>query len=110
MYHQIAAWLREQINAGTYASGRRIPAETELVDRFGVARNTVREAITVLIREGRVERRHGHGTFVRDPSAEVLVQLHPGDHAIATTVTVLRVGGGIEQYAGAARIEAAGGR
>jgi GntR family transcriptional regulator len=43
--------------------GERLPSERELAARWGVARMTVRKAIERLIHEGRLERRHGSGTY-----------------------------------------------
>jgi DNA-binding GntR family transcriptional regulator len=43
--------------------GERLPSERELAGRWGVARMTLRKAIERLIEEGRLERRHGSGTY-----------------------------------------------
>ncbi|MGW6917838.1 FadR/GntR family transcriptional regulator [Kitasatospora sp. NPDC054939] len=64
--------LREQLAAGTWAVGDRIPTEHELAERLQVGRNTVREAIRVLVHAGMLVSRQGEGTFVRstsDPAA-----------------------------------------
>jgi len=64
-YRQIAAALREAINLGRLSSGDRLPSESELVERYGVARMTVRQAIQELKTEGLVVSEHGRGVFVR---------------------------------------------
>ncbi len=46
--------------------GDPVPAERELAARFGVARETVRQALHELLLEGRVQRR-GRGTVVAKP-------------------------------------------
>jgi GntR family transcriptional regulator len=46
--------------------GHPVPAERELAARFGVARETVRQALHELLVEGRIERR-GRGTVVSKP-------------------------------------------
>nr|WP_307787568.1 GntR family transcriptional regulator [Mycolicibacterium sp. S2-37] len=46
--------------------GDAVPAERELAVRFGVARETVRQALHELLVEGRIERR-GRGTVVSRP-------------------------------------------
>lgn len=46
--------------------GDPVPAERELAVRFGVARETVRQALHELLVEGRIERR-GRGTVVAQP-------------------------------------------
>ncbi|WP_102141420.1 GntR family transcriptional regulator [Mycobacterium hubeiense] len=48
------------------AEGDPVPAERELAVRFGVARETVRQALHELLVEGRIERR-GRGTVVSRP-------------------------------------------
>jgi GntR family transcriptional regulator len=65
-YQRIADALRREISEGRYAPGERMPAETELVDRFDVSLPTVRQALGVLRAEGLIESRHGKGTFVKE--------------------------------------------
>ncbi|MCP2169780.1 DNA-binding transcriptional regulator, FadR family [Goodfellowiella coeruleoviolacea] len=56
--------LRAQITTGAWAVGTRIPTEPELAERFGVARNTVREAVRALAHNGLLDIRQGSGTYV----------------------------------------------
>lgn len=49
------------------APGTVAPSERDLVDRFGVARMTVRQALDALVGEGVLERVPGRGTFVAAP-------------------------------------------
>ncbi|KRF19146.1 GntR family transcriptional regulator [Nocardioides sp. Soil797] len=51
--------------------GAPAPSERDLVQRFGVARMTVRQAIETLVAEGLVERIPGRGTFVVRPPTRV---------------------------------------
>jgi len=46
--------LREAINAGQLAAEERLPSEAALIDHFGVARMTVRQAVQELRSEGLV--------------------------------------------------------
>ena len=48
------------------AEGDAVPPERELATRFGVSRETVRQALHELLVEGRIERR-GRGTVVSRP-------------------------------------------
>lgn len=64
-YGAIADNLRAEITSGRWAAGELLPAETALMGEYGVALGTIRQAISVLVEEGLVERRHGTGTFVR---------------------------------------------
>lgn len=69
-YRQIAGMLRKAINTGQLAAEERLPSEAALIDHFGVARMTVRQAIQELRSEGLVISEHGRGVFVR-PTAPI---------------------------------------
>ncbi|WP_308193279.1 GntR family transcriptional regulator [Nonomuraea sp. MG754425] len=64
-YQVIAARLRERIVRGDLAPGAGLPSEVELRRQFRVSRNTVRQALSVLEREGLVVAEQGRGRFVR---------------------------------------------
>src|SRR3954447_7608676 len=64
LIEQVIEQLREQIIAGTWAIGSRIPTESELAQLTGTSRNTVREAVQSLVHAGLLERRQGSGTYV----------------------------------------------
>ncbi len=66
-YIQIAEQLRGRIASGEYPLGGRIPTENELAQALGVSRPTVRQALDLLAREGRLVRVKGSGTFVAQP-------------------------------------------
>ena len=51
--------------------GSPTPSERELVQRFNVARMTVRQAMDALVAEGLLERIPGRGTFVAQPRRHV---------------------------------------
>ncbi len=61
---QIIDAFTEQLLVGKLRPGEQIPTEIELSERFGVARNTVREAIKILVAMGVLEIRRPVGTFV----------------------------------------------
>jgi len=63
---RIAHDLREAIARGDYPAGTALPAITELMATYEVARETVRGAIADLAHEGLVTPRNGIGTIVRD--------------------------------------------
>lgn len=66
-YRQIAAAIRRRIESGEYAPGARIPTESELVERFEVARTTARRAVKLLREEGLVRTVPQRGTYVTNP-------------------------------------------
>ena len=70
LYQQIKDAIRLQIEAGDWRPGQQIPSEPELSEGLGVARGTVRNAITELVHEGWLERRQGDGTYVTRRSLE----------------------------------------
>ncbi|ORB98807.1 GntR family transcriptional regulator [Mycobacterium persicum] len=64
-YRQIASMLRDSIISGQLEAGGRLPSEAALIEHFGVARMTVRQAVQELRAEGLVVSEHGRGVFVR---------------------------------------------
>ena len=71
--------IAEQIRDGALRPGDRLPAEPELVLRFGVSRTVVRESMLRLQSSGLVETRHGVGTFVLAPDAPRTLLTPAGD-------------------------------
>ncbi|MEG2207174.1 MAG: GntR family transcriptional regulator [Clostridia bacterium] len=63
-YQAVADALRRDIAAGLYRDGDTLLTEAELKDQFGVSRQTVRQAISLLENDGLVLRRRGSGTYV----------------------------------------------
>ena len=61
---QVADKLREMIIQEEMKTGSKLPAEAELIARFGVSRSTVREAVKILQTEHIVDIRQGQGTFL----------------------------------------------
>ena len=75
--------LGTAIKLGLLSPGSQLPAERELCARLGIARSTLRQALTALTQSGHVyaTRGRGGGTFVSDPqppadppSAQMLAQ------------------------------------
>src|SRR5204863_5678023 len=61
--------LGTAIKLGLLPPGSRLPAERELGARLGIARSTLRQALTALTQSGHVFATRGRsgGTFVSDP-------------------------------------------
>jgi DNA-binding GntR family transcriptional regulator len=66
VWQQIAEELRAAITDGTMAPGTQLPTEAELTEKYQVARNTARQAISALVHEGLVVAARPRGYFVRD--------------------------------------------
>jgi GntR family transcriptional regulator len=65
-YQQIAEDLQGQIETGALSPGERLPTKPELGRKYQVSRNTVRDAVKLLITRGLVQTRPGDGTFVNE--------------------------------------------
>lgn len=65
LYQQLAALLRQQVQAGELSPGDRVPTEGELARRYDVSRNTIRLALDVLRNEGLITSQRGRGSFIR---------------------------------------------
>lgn len=70
---QLSALLREQ--AAGLGPGAALPSERSLMAAHNVSRATVRRAITDLVHEGVLERRHGQGTYVGQPKVQTHLHL-----------------------------------
>lgn len=79
IYIQLAETIRKQISSGIILPGDKLPSESEMQKKYGVARLTVREALSVLVNEGLLEKKHGKGTFCRNKkkisSVDVLLNM-----------------------------------
>jgi DNA-binding FadR family transcriptional regulator len=60
----IAKMLKKRISSGEWLEDGRMPPERDLAIEFGVARNTVRRAVSFLEADGTVVRHVGRGTFL----------------------------------------------
>lgn len=67
-YLRLAEALKKEIIDKKWRPGDRVPSESELAKLYSVAPGTTRQAITYLVDQGLLERRHGAGTFVRKAS------------------------------------------
>jgi GntR family phosphonate transport system transcriptional regulator len=65
LWRQIADRIRLGVAADLADQNGRLPPETELAERFGVNRHTVRAAISSLAHEGVLHAAQGRGTYVR---------------------------------------------
>lgn len=96
LYVRLAASLRARIGQGEWGIGARIPAFEELAAAYGVAMNTVRKAIELLVNEGMLASGRGRGTTVASSEPRVLegalVQemYNPLADSVAVDIGVLR--------------------
>lgn len=94
--------LKQQIEAGAYKPGERLPSEAQLTREFGVSRTVVREAIAALRADRLVEPRQGAGVFVLEPAPELEVPFQNIDFVrISSVIELLELRTAVE-------VEAAG--
>ncbi|MGB6165772.1 MAG: GntR family transcriptional regulator [Pseudonocardiaceae bacterium] len=66
LHGQMTADLRQSITSGALQPGASLPSESELGQRYGVSRPTVRRALQTLEQEGLISAHAGRGRVVRD--------------------------------------------
>lgn len=99
---KVVETIASAIENGDYAAGDRLPTEPVLVERFGVSRTVIREAIAALRADGLVESRHGSGVFVLGPKQPPPLELFSGTtDRISDLIEELEIRIGVE-------VEAAG--
>jgi GntR family transcriptional regulator len=83
VYVQLADLLRERIESGALPAGATVGSETRLTQEYGIGRDAVRMAISILRSEGLVTTSRSHGTRVREAPPRRQVELAPGASVIA---------------------------
>jgi GntR family histidine utilization transcriptional repressor len=67
LHQRIRGEIEDLIRSGTWAPGRKVPSEAELMARFGCSRMTVNKAMSQLAQVGLIDRRRRAGSFVARP-------------------------------------------
>lgn len=78
-----------ELLSGRLKPGQAIPTEQQLVETLGVARTTIRQAMSSLENDGLIRRTRGRGTFVED---DVRKKLQRGQNIFALVVPETRGG------------------
>ncbi|MFV0527860.1 MAG: GntR family transcriptional regulator [Lachnospiraceae bacterium] len=65
-YQIIVDWINERIAANELQPKDKLESEFEVASRFGVSRQTVRHAFSILENEGKIESIQGSGSYVRE--------------------------------------------
>src|SRR3546814_12853188 len=92
-HQELAGLLAEEISSGRYPVGSRFPTESELKEKLGVGRHSIREALKLLAEQGMLGRRRKTGTVVL------------ADRPVAPYVHSLRDLRGLLAYAPRTRLE-----
>lgn len=64
-YERLAQLLREELPRLRASGTTRMPSEAEIVQEYGVSRQTVRHALMLLEEDGLIEKRRGSGTYLK---------------------------------------------
>ncbi|WP_077602950.1 FadR/GntR family transcriptional regulator [Oceanobacillus sojae] len=89
LVEQVASQIEQLIGSGHWQIGDRIPPEMELMEKFDVSRNTLREAIRALVHAGLLETKQGSGTIVRSANAlGAAIKRHVKKSAMLETLDV----------------------
>lgn len=64
LYSQIVDDIRNKIYSQELSENQKIPSESELMDKYGVSRGTVKKALKILVDEGVLKQIQGKGTYV----------------------------------------------
>ena len=64
VYFQVVEYIKELVKTGQVEVGGRLPSERELMERLGLSRNSIREALRTLENMGIIESRQGKGNYL----------------------------------------------
>ncbi len=67
---QIVQYFKDNITAGIWRVGEKIPSENQLTETLGVSRASIRTAIRYLIGLGVLKSQQGRGTFLLDNTVD----------------------------------------
>lgn len=63
-YQEIYEFLRRDIESKKFRNDEKLPSETEMMEKYGVSRQTVRHALSLLMADGLIRKAQGSGSFV----------------------------------------------
>ncbi len=104
-YQQIADDLRTKIERGEYGPGSQLPTEKELRLLYRASRNTVRDAVKVVVNLGLVQTQAGRGTFVADRVDPFVITLGCGPGVGGDTAQYLSEASEREPFSSDPRVE-----
>lgn len=93
IYEEVRDFIAAEIIGGRLAAGESLPSERELMERFGIGRPAIREALLSLHQMGLVEVNNGERARVAQPSAKKIIT-----NLSATARYVLSDAKGIRQF------------
>jgi GntR family transcriptional regulator, transcriptional repressor for pyruvate dehydrogenase complex len=83
--------LRNLLEGGTFRAYGRMPPERKLAGELGIGRRSLRRALEVLEREGRITREQGRGTFLRQGKGDPVALDRIAEHTSPPEVIEFRL-------------------
>ena len=74
-YEKAVQYIYSMLRDGVVKPGDRLPTERAIAETLGISRNSTREALSVLLAMGMVQRRQGSGNYVSDHFGPALKQM-----------------------------------
>ena len=69
LYVKVSDILRDDINSGKYKALDKLPSENMLANKYSISRLTARQALSVLVNEGLIEKFQGKGYFCKNSAS-----------------------------------------
>lgn len=74
LYEEIVSQIIRLIHENQIKPGEKLPSENELVEMFQVSKTAVREALSVLVAKGILEKRPGVGSILKELNGGILIE------------------------------------
>ena len=71
LYLQVKDVILKRLVEGLYKPGEKIPSESVLASDFKISISTVRQALSILVSEGYLEKKQGKGTYVSEKRIKI---------------------------------------
>lgn len=103
LWRRIYAELKDEVVAGKFVKGERLPTEKELTARYAVSRITAKKAMDQLAEDGVIIRIAGRGSFIAADFPQQIASQQAGRRMIALVMGGYTAAFGLEIINGAVR-------
>ncbi len=93
IYMRVQQYILAKIDAGEWAPGTMVPTEAELSRQFGCSRITITNALRELVKDGRIYRIQGKGSFVSERVGQESVYVQSGLYRYGVTLDDVSIPG-----------------
>lgn len=101
LYQRIYDQLKDEIQAGKFVKGERLPTEKELTEQYFVSRITAKRAMDQLAEDGVIIRIAGKGSFIAKDYPQQIIHPNAGRRMIALVMGSYSASFGLEIINGA---------